>query len=72
MVATYSADSVFTVTDHQRLFDPGFSPDPDDSDWDYSPAGDHFVMRSPIVGGGRMILIRNFFTELEEKVGGRR
>jgi serine/threonine-protein kinase len=75
MMATYSADPVFTVTDRQRLFDPGFGMDPDDSDWDYSPAGDRFVMRAPIAGGGRIsraILIRNFFTELEEKAGGHR
>jgi hypothetical protein len=63
------ADSVFTVEDRDRLFDPGVSENNVWKDWDISRSGDRFLMILPYSSEARMILIQNFFTELEERAG---
>jgi dipeptidyl aminopeptidase/acylaminoacyl peptidase len=76
--ATYAADSVFTVEDRQSLFDA--RPFRSGGGWhyyDYSPTEDRFVMvRSTNLTSGPfepdLIMVQNFFTELEERVGGGR
>lgn len=67
-VVAYSADSVFTVENRERLFDPGCSEDWIWRDWDITPAGERFIMiRTPPPGTARFIEIQDLFTELEER-----
>jgi serine/threonine-protein kinase len=80
MVASYSAEPAFNVEDRTPLFDAsGFRATLTGRDYDVSPSGDRFVMvrlLDPLGSDGsgagepRLVMIQNFFTELEERVGG--
>jgi serine/threonine-protein kinase len=77
--ARFSADSVFSVEGWERLFDARpFFASYRHRGYDYSPWEDRFLMvlrDGAGTGSGeephrRTIQIQNFFTELEERVGG--
>lgn len=70
MVATYSADSIFTVEDREQLFDPGSPENSRFRDWDFCSSGARFIMVSPDLARTRAILVQNLFSELEERFGG--
>ncbi|MFC1575439.1 protein kinase [Gemmatimonadota bacterium] len=78
--ARVSAGADFSVADRVRLFDAKpFRTASNARGYDYSPAEDRFIMVSEAgaATGGRdpqappVILIQNFFTELEGRLGGR-
>jgi hypothetical protein len=81
MAVPYSADSVFTVEDRVRLFDARpFRSTSTAVAYDYSPTEDRFIMVLLDALGGRidegpeprLMMIQNFFTLVEERVGGGR
>jgi WD40 repeat protein len=78
MAVTYSADSLFTVEDQVRLFDARqFRSAPTAVSYDYSPSEGRFIMvlldalggRIDVGPAPRLIMIQNFFTEVEERIG---
>ncbi len=76
MVATYSADSAFDVQGVERLFDSSPYSRNNDRTWHYydvTSDDQRFVMVRPESSGddesARLILVQNFFEELEQRVG---
>jgi serine/threonine-protein kinase len=74
VAAEYSADSTFTVLGEERLFDAGlYLNEPLSSGYDVDQADERFLMIRPAgsrtQSAERMILIRHWFTELEERLG---
>jgi hypothetical protein len=74
MVATtYEADSTFAVLGREALFDAGrFRAAANHRDYDVSSSGERFIMLAPYESGAStpdVILVQNWFTELEEVLG---
>jgi serine/threonine-protein kinase len=75
VVAEYSADSSFTVLATDRLFDAKpYLRAPFASGYDVDEADERFLMIRPAGSrdpnaGERMILVRHWFTELQERLG---
>ena len=67
-VEVQGASSAFRIGEHQRLFDGPYASSHLSADYDVDPTGRRLAVTRVGVWEGRLVMVQNFFTELQRLV----